>query len=266
MHQERNRAGTRRSVGARHAKRRCPLQPGGHWPGAGSAGHGATGRRTSGTEAVSLPLTLRHGMEAGRAETARLAPFTTARLDARREKRNVRNGNFSFLYSTMLCQAEFRKATTGPLLTFFCLLIFRSICARQLLTVQSCEYAIFPGNTHWRCPGCSRSASPGINRLVHTLLPCGRQRPLYRRRLCPVLLLRRGRYSTLTSALPVKKQLRESIPSSILSTSNGERVRRRRRGERLSGRHSLPGFCARADRRPPPAPAIVLTVLFHPVR
>ncbi|MGE6283396.1 hypothetical protein, partial [Raoultella planticola] len=32
MHQERNRAGTRRSVGARHAKRRCPLQPGGHWP------------------------------------------------------------------------------------------------------------------------------------------------------------------------------------------------------------------------------------------
>ena len=72
----------------------------------------------------------------------------------------------------MLCQAEFRKATTGPLsLTFFCLLIFRSICARQLLTVQSMYaepfteifaqvFRLFPFNK-FRHDG-----------LVHAFLPC----------------------------------------------------------------------------------------------
>ena len=73
---------TRRNVGARHAKRRCPLQPGGHWPGAGSAGHGATGRRLrNGGCKPAVDVASWDGSPTGRRQF-RLAPFTTARPDA----------------------------------------------------------------------------------------------------------------------------------------------------------------------------------------
>ncbi|EAM2857573.1 hypothetical protein AIR33_22885 [Salmonella enterica] len=42
----------------------------------------------SGTEAASLPLTLRHGMEARQGGDGLPAPFTTARPDARCENGN----------------------------------------------------------------------------------------------------------------------------------------------------------------------------------
>nr|WP_309296271.1 hypothetical protein [Escherichia coli] len=62
---------------ARFAKRRCSLHPGVFCRDAGSAGHGAT--------RVARPFrslqtgVLRQGWKPARAETASLAPFTTAR-------------------------------------------------------------------------------------------------------------------------------------------------------------------------------------------
>ncbi|MBZ7695610.1 hypothetical protein FML24_20155 [Klebsiella oxytoca] len=77
-HQKWMRAGTRRNVGARHAKRRCALQPGSFTAGVRKAQATARQGRRDRTVAASLPLTLRQWdgnplPRRGRAETAQLA-------------------------------------------------------------------------------------------------------------------------------------------------------------------------------------------------
>ncbi|XJH28805.1 hypothetical protein AB2I83_24440 (plasmid) [Escherichia coli] len=62
---------------ARFAKRRYSLHPGVFLRDAGSAGHGATGWRDR--SGRCKPRVLRQGWKPARAETAPLAPFTTAR-------------------------------------------------------------------------------------------------------------------------------------------------------------------------------------------
>ncbi|MCW3268245.1 hypothetical protein [Escherichia coli] len=62
---------------ARFAKRRCPYIPAAFCRDAGSAGHGATALRDQ--NGRCKPGVSRQGWKPARAETASLAPFTTAR-------------------------------------------------------------------------------------------------------------------------------------------------------------------------------------------
>ena len=116
---------------------------------------------------------------------------------------------------------------------------------------SACEYATAPGNIHGEALAV-HAPRARVQQACSYAPAMQRQRPLYRRRLCPDLLLRKRRYSTLTSTLPVKKHVSgEYTLSSRLSASYGEGVcGAAGAAKRLSGRHSLPGFCARADRRP----------------
>ncbi len=74
------------------AKRRCALHPGVVLPGCRSAGHGATGAARP--ERSLQAGVLRQGWKPAGAETAPLAPFTTARPpgDARESHKQERNG------------------------------------------------------------------------------------------------------------------------------------------------------------------------------
>jgi hypothetical protein len=86
-----------------------------------------TARQGGATEqAVSLPLTLRHGMEAQRAETARLAPFTTARLDAIVKKATAGTEDFSFSvqHNTGATAANIRNTHTSGHTDYNFLLLF----------------------------------------------------------------------------------------------------------------------------------------------